>query len=264
MRGSLRMAAGIAVVALATVPLALAQMLANAMGRGSRSKAPRLWHATILRVLGIRVHVEGRLARGRPLLIAANHVSWTDIMVLGASADVHFIARADMADWPVMGRLAKIQRVIFVERARRHSSAAQVHAIAGRLGAGDPVVLFAEGTTGDGNRILPFKSTLFGAAQRAIGELAQDHVLVQPVAIAYTHVQGVVTGRRERASLAWIGDTELWPHLRSLFARGLIDVELRFGEPIVFAGDGDRKAVARQVEAQVRAMTAAAWRGTPG
>lgn len=261
MRGGLRMAFGIAAVALVTPPLALWLAVANRTGLPGAALAPRLWHRTILRVLGIRVHVKGKLAAGRPLLVAANHVSWTDIMVIGATADVYFIAKAELADWPIMGRLAKLQRVIFVERDRKHRSRAQVHAIAERLHSGDPVVLFAEGTTGDGNNLLPFKSTLFGAAQAALLEIPEQSVLVQPVAIAYTRTQGVVMGRRERARVSWIGDTPLLPHLRGLFATSAIDVEVRFGEPVAFSETGDRKAVAREIETRVRSMVAAVRRG---
>lgn len=259
----MRMALGVATVALATGPLALWLAVANRFGLPGAATAPRLWHRTILWALGIRVHVKGCLAEGRPLLIASNHVSWTDIMAIGATADVYFTAKAELADWPIMGRLAKLQRVVFVERDRKHRSRAQVHDIAKRLHAGDPIVLFAEGTTDDGNHLLPFKSTLFGAAQAALLEIPEHSVLVQPVAIAYTRTRGVVMGRRERARLSWIGDTPLLPHLRNLFATGAIDVELRFGEPIVFSETGDRKAVAREAEAQVRRMMTAALRAAP-
>lgn len=263
MRAGLRMAAGIGAVALATGPLALWLAVANRTGLPGAAAAPRLWHRTILGALGIRVHVKGKPAAGRPLLIAANHVSWTDIMVIGAAADVHFIAKAELAGWPVMGRLARLQRVIFVERERRHRSRAQVNAIARRLHAGDPVVLFAEGTTGDGTRLLAFKSTLFGAAQAALSEIPEQSVLVQPVAIAYTRAQGVVMGRQARARLAWIGDAPLLGHIRSLFAAGAIDAVLCFGEPIAFCETGDRKAVARAAEAQVREMMTAVLRAPP-
>lgn len=260
MIGRLRIAVGLAAVAAATLPLALTQVVALRTGLIGEAAAPRLWHRLIVRVLGIRITAAGRLAEGRPLLIAANHVSWTDIMVLGAIADVHFIARADMARWPVLGRLATLQRTVFVDRERRRNAGAQAREIAERLAGGDPMVLFAEGSTGDGNRLLPFKSTLFGAAQMALRALPEHSVLVQPVALAYTRRHGLPMDRRQRGRVAWIGDATLWPHLKELLRVGALDVEVHFGEPLPFAEDASRKEVARLAEARVRAMMAAALR----
>src|SRR5690606_28225275 len=109
--------------------------------------------------------------------------------------------------WPVMGTFARLQRSVFVERERRRASPEQAREIAARLADGDPMVLFAEGTTGDGNRVLPFKTTLFGAAQLALTTLGAERVLVQPAAIAYMRRNGLPLDLRERSGIAWIGDT---------------------------------------------------------
>src|SRR5690606_12850271 len=142
--------------AVATPPLALWQTAALRTGLMDPRRAPRLWHRLVLRLVGMRVHVHGAPASARPLLIASNHVSWTDIMALGATTDVHFIAKAEVAGWPVFGRLAKLQRTLFVDRARPRKAGEQAGAIAERLANGEPMVLFAEGTTSDGNGVLPF------------------------------------------------------------------------------------------------------------
>lgn len=258
---TLRLVGALAVVAAAVLPLALAQAVALATGWWSDGMAPRLWHRTVLKVLGIRVHMKGTLATGRPLLIASNHVSWTDIMVLGSLGRLHFVAKAEVRSWPVMGTLARLQRTVFVERERRRATPEQAREIGERLKDGDPMVLFAEGTTGDGNRVLPFNTTLFGAAQLALGTLESDRVLVQPVAIAYVRRGGLRLDRRERAALAWIGDTPLLPHLRHLMTAGVMDVEVHFGEAIAFSAVSNRKTVARQAEKAVREMLAPALAG---
>lgn len=252
---------GIATVAVATPLLASAQWLVLRTRIFGDGYAPRFWHGLICRALGIRVHVKGRLAEGRPLLIASNHVSWTDVMVLGSIAPVHFIARGDLAGWPVMGTLSKLARTVFIDRERRSAAPEQARQIADRLSSGDPMVLFAEGTCGDGNHLLPFKTTLFAAAQLALDAMPGDSVLIQPAAIVYKRLHGIPTGRRERAALAWIGDVDLLPHLRSVLAIGAIDVEVHLGEPVPFTAGSNRKEVARRVEAEVRAMAAAAIRG---
>lgn len=257
-----RLTLALAAFAAATPPLALWQAVALRTGFMDQRRAPRLWHRMVARLIGLRIHVHGAPARDRPLLIAANHVSWTDIMALGAAADVHFIAKAEVAGWPLFGRLAKLQRTVFIDRARPRRAGEQAGAIAARLANGEPMVLFPEGTTSDGNRLLPFKSTLFAAAQMAMGERegGAGNAAVQPVAIVYTRLHGMPMGRRHRMRASWIGDQTLVPHLRELLGEGGIDVELHFGEPVAFGPGADRKQVAREVERRVREMMTAALR----
>jgi len=258
--GMVRMILALAIFAAATPALALWQAVALRTGLMDERRAPRLWHRMVAGLLGLRIHVHGELAQRRPLLIAANHISWTDIMVLGATADIHFIAKAEVAGWPLFGWLAKLQRTVFIDRARPRSTGEQAGVIAARLANGEPMVLFAEGTTSDGGRLLPFKSALFAAAQMAMGPLvgktgkAGDGAAVQPVAIVYTRLHGMKMGRRDRMKMSWIGDQTLVPHLSALLGRGGVDVEVHFGEPIAFGPGADRKQVAREAEERVRQM----------
>ncbi|RWD05313.1 MAG: 1-acyl-sn-glycerol-3-phosphate acyltransferase [Mesorhizobium sp.] len=240
---------------LVLVPL---QILSMKTGLWPETLILKIWHRMIARALGLRIHVKGALSARRPLLVASNHISWTDIMVLGSRVDVKFIARADMANWPMIGMLSKLQRTVFIERERKRSSGDQASEIASRMANGDAMVLFAEGSTGDGNLLLPFKSTLFGAASMAISEGATEAVFIQPVAIVYTRLHGVPLGRRHRPIAAWIGDEDLMPHLKVLLAEGALDVELHFGEPIAFSKGSNRKETARLMESRVREMVQAA------
>jgi lyso-ornithine lipid O-acyltransferase len=221
--------------------------------------APRLWYRCALRALGWRLRHEGRMADARPLLIVANHVSWGDIVVLGALEELTFIAKSEVADWPVIGWLARLQRIIFVERERRNKAAAQAGEIAGRLDEHLPAVLFAEGTTGDGNHLLPFKSSLFGAL--ALNKSAP--VTVQPVSIAYTRLYGVPMGTWERNIASWVGERSLGFHLDLLSQHGPLDVELRWGEPLVLPERFDRKLTAASAESAIRTMMAAQLRQRP-
>lgn len=255
-----RVGVGLVLIVLATTLVAIFQPVALRTGLFSDKLVPRLWHKFALKVFGIRVRVTGKIAAGRPLLLASNHTSWIDIVVLGASADVHFIAKADMSRWPVMGWLSTLQRTVFVERERPRQSDRQASEIGMRLVAGDPMVLFAEGTTSDGNQLLPFKSTLFGAASMALAATPGKTVLIQPVAIAYTRLQGMPMGRRYRVHSAWIGDQDLFPHLVAILKEGAMDVEIRFGEPVEFDAASNRKQVARLIEGRVRDMLTSALR----
>lgn len=254
--GTLRLVLALALFAAVTPFFALYQLAAIKTGLLNAGRAPRIWHALVLRLLGLRVHVAGEVAKARPLLLVSNHVSWTDIVVLGSLAEIHFISKAEVADWPVIGTLARLQRTVFVDRAARRRAGDQVGEIAGRLAEGAPMVLFAEGTSADGNIVLPFKSTLFAAA----GAFSGGGAAVQPVAIAYTRQHGMVLGRQHRPRAAWIGGEPLAPNLVRLLKEGAMDVEIRFGEVLPAAHEMRRKALAREAERQVRAMVAAALR----
>lgn len=261
MIGTLRLVLALAIVAVVSPPMALWQVIAlHSKGRLDDGLIPRLWHRMVVRLLGLRIRIFGEMAARRPLLIASNHVSWSDIMVLGSLADLHFIAKSEVAGWPVFGTLARLQRSVFIERAARRKAGAQAGEIATRMTNGDPMVLFAEGTTGDGNIVLPFKSTLFAAAQMALDAVENATVAVQPVAIVYTRLHGMPLDRRHRVHASWTGDTDLVPHLRKLLREGALDVEVHFGEPLDFRPGANRKEVARKVEESVRTMMASALR----
>lgn len=260
MIGTIRLTLALLIAAAATPSLALWQVFALRTGLVDERRAPRVWHRLVTRLLGFRIHVHGEPATDRPLLIVANHISWTDIMVIGSLADVHFVAKSELGGWPIMGKLSRLQRTVFVERAARARSGEQAGEIATRLSNGDPMVLFAEGSTSDGNLMLPFKSTLFAAAHMAMEANGGEAVTIQPVAIAYTRLQGMPMGRQHRVHAAWIGDRVLLPHIRELLSEGAVDLEVHFGEPVAVMPGANRKQVAREVEARVRAMMAAALR----
>jgi 1-acyl-sn-glycerol-3-phosphate acyltransferase len=258
MIGTLRTVFALACVALLTLAIALPQWLCVTTGLCRGRRLLRLWHRTAARLLGLRIRVFGNLAHGRPLLIASNHVSWIDIVVLAAVADVCFIAKSEMARWPVFGWFSRMQRSVYVERDRRGKSGRQASEIAARLAEGDVMVLFAEGTTGDGNQILPFKTTLFGAASMMLSAGNHEEMWIQPVALAYTRLQGLPMGRQHRGIAAWVGDEDLVPHLATVLREGALDVEVHFGEAVPFTAKSSRKDVARQVEERVREMLHAA------
>ena len=125
---------------------------------------PLLYHRLCCRIMGLKVRVVGAPSRARPTLFVSNHVTYFDIPVLGSILPVSFVAKVEVAQWPGYGLLAKLQRTVFVDR-RRHTTAKQRDSIQARLAAGDPLVLFPEGTSNDGNRILPFRSALLSVAE---------------------------------------------------------------------------------------------------
>ncbi len=240
--------------ALFTLPLLPVQYVSMRMERFVHKSLPRFWHTVIAKLLGLKVQVIGELSRERPLLIAANHSSWADIVVLSSVAEVSFIAKSEVKTWPLFGLLAILQRSVFVERHRKQTTGHQADTIAGRLAKGDAMVLFAEGTTSDGNRVLPFKSALFGAAQVALRDTEAHKVLIQPVSIAYTRVHGLPMGRYMRPVSSWPGTVPLIANLIIMVREGALDVEVRIGAPVEFTPKSSRKAVSAAMERQVRAM----------
>lgn len=260
--GTLRLLFVAVVLAAMTALLGPLQILAIRRGWPLARRLPFLWHRVAARVIGLRLHLTGAPAPGRPLLLVANHQSWADIVALGAVMPLSFIAKSEVAGWPVFGLLAKLQRTVFVAREARGRTGEQADAIGERLNAGDAIVLFAEGTTSDGNRVLPFKTALFGAAQASLKRSGTEAVLVQPVSIAYTKANGIAMGRYGRPLAAWPGDVELAPHLLAFLREGAVDAEIRFGEPIRFDAMSDRKAVARRCESVVSALLVESLRGS--
>jgi len=249
----------IAVITLVLIP---AQWLSVVLRLPTRRAIPVAYHRMICAMLGVRIRVVGARARTHPLLIVSNHVSWLDISVITALMPAVFVAKREVASWPLFGLLAKLQRTVFVDRARRHQVGATNAEIARRLAEGDPVVLFAEGTSSDGNRVLPFRSALIGSARDALAQAEHaGAVLIQPLSIAYTSLQGIPMGRQHRPVAAWYGALDLMPHLGRIIAEGALDVTVTWGEPIAFDGAADRKAVTRALEDKVRHITAQALRG---
>jgi 1-acyl-sn-glycerol-3-phosphate acyltransferase len=263
MLAEIRFFGTVVLAALALLVLLPFHLVAVRIGGPSSMKVAQLWQRFTCFLIGIRVTVHGAPVAERPLLLLSNHNSWLDIPVLASVAPVSFIAKSEVATWPVVSFLARAQRTVFVDRKNRHATGVHADEVAGRLSRGDIIVLFAEGTSSDGNTVLPFRSALVGAAQRAIeGEAAAT---VQPVAIAYRRMLGLPLGRQHRPRVAWYGGTSLLPHLRRVLSDGGIDVEVVFGPARRLAARDDRKAVTREAGDLVRRLVAALNAGrSPG
>ena len=233
MKGA-RVAVGLAVGALYVAGAAL-------LRRRGASVGLHRWLCVVLRV---RVRRFGTPGPGRRLIVA-NHVSWLDVLVLGAMEPMAFLAKREVgSDWRSRW-LVDFQGAVYVDRERKRCIPAVNADMAARMAAGGPVALFAEGTTSDGTRILPLKSSHFEAA-RAVG------AWVQPVYLDYRLVAGLPATRAERADVAWYGDSAFLPSLRWVLACGGVACDVHYGEP--FAPDADRKTLARSAQARITAL----------
>lgn len=257
-----RVAFTLSVLALLFLVLYPIQRLAFWSGLKIADRLPVFFHRAAVALIGINIKVEGTPAQGRPLLLVSNHVSWLDISLLGSRFPLSFIAKSEVDGWPIIGLFARLQRTIYIERQRRQATGKTTHEIGSRLQQGDCLVLFAEGTSSDGGRVLPFRSALLGGVRAALlTDQKSTSILVQPVAIAYHGYRGLPMDRRQRAAYAWFGDMELAPHLLGVLADGAIDVTLCFGAPVLLNLQDDRKQASRLLEMAARALLYNALQG---
>ncbi len=214
---------------------------------------PFRFHRWLLHVFGIRVKVSGAIEPGGGVLIAANHSSWIDILTVSSIGPISFIAKSEVNTWPGFGLLARLQQTIYVARDRRSKTAEQRDEIKERLAGGDTIVLFPEGTSSDGNRVLTFKSALMSAAEGTIpdGKGGERPIRVQPVSIAYTRLYGLPMNRAYRPFYAWYGDMDLVPHLWDMARLGPFNCEITIHPSMTVADVGSRKALAAKCEALV-------------
>jgi 1-acyl-sn-glycerol-3-phosphate acyltransferase len=223
---------------------------------------PILYHRVCCRLLDLHIEVRGIVSTAKPTLFVCNHSSYLDISVLGSLVPGSFVAKAEVADWPFFGFLAKLQRTVFVDRQRRTTTRRQRDELARRLDAGDNLILFPEGTSNDGNRTLPFRSALFGVAERKdeSGRTLQP-LTIQPVSLAYVRLNGMPIGRSLRPYVAWYGDMDLFGHLWRLAGLGRITVAVEFHPPVTLDQFASRKALCEHCHRMVAEGVAAAIGG---
>jgi len=265
--GTKMRAAGILICLLVfTLPVMAVQGVLLRLSSPYARMLPHWYHRKVCRLLGIRLNSDGKIASDRPVLIVANHISWLDISVLSAVAPVSFVAKSEVESWPFISWLAKLQRTVFVKRQCRTDVGRVVNEMAERFSDRDALVVFAEGTSTDGNRVLSFHSSLLSPAFSKDSSEDQDvpsapSVAVQTLSIAYTHLHGIPLGRDDRKLVAWYGDMEMAIHVWELLKAGPLDVRISISEPVMLKDYQDRKQLARFAEEEIRANVVLMLRG---
>ena len=216
-----------------------------------------LFHKMGCVFLGIRVKMIGEPLHNRPTLLLANHISWTDIIAIGSVADVTFVSKTGVRNTFFVGFMASLQRTLFVDYNRRQDAHRTSSEMAKRLAANNAVLLFAEGHRDLGTHVQPFRSALVGAAQAAMEEGGAKDVAIQPVTIAYTHLQGLPVSRNERSGISGMNARGFRAVVTNLLTSGMKDVTIAFGAPIPLGPETDRKIVTKLAETQVRRMLVA-------
>jgi len=203
-----------------------------------RARVQQLWSRGVCRILAVHTRLEGQAPHGSFLLVA-NHLSYLDVVVLGAHMPCAFVAKSEIARWPVLGFLARAMGTLFVERERKRSLGPLNRRLAERLEHGEALVLFPEGTSTDGGQVLPFRAALLEPAA-ALG------LPVRYAALRYSTPSGEAPASE---SVCWWGDITFVAHALGMLRLERIEATLLFGsDPIVAP---DRKTLAARLQRAV-------------
>lgn len=221
-------------------------VLMIALAPHKRHRVAQVFFKGCVALTGLRLVITGAPS-GRTVMFAANHASYLDIIVLGAAIPGGvFVAKSEVADWPLFGFLARLSRTIFISR-NGQDAALQRTVLAARMNKGHALVLFPEGTSTNGASIKRFKSTLFAALDDV-----RAQPWVQPVSLVYArHVKGPLLSQAEREQFTWFGDMTLAPHLLNVFGGSGCEVEVTFHQPLNAVQFDDRKLIAKACEEAV-------------
>lgn len=195
-------------------------------------------YAILAYIIGVRIVRIGKPATHRPLLVISNHSGYADIYALGAAMPIAFTPKSDIRWWPIVGWCCHLSGCVFIERKPSRLPEAQ-QAIRRALKSGRAICLFAEGTTNDGTHIKPFKSGFFSLAEE------DPELLVQPVALRYTHRNGIPLDAAGRAEVAWHGDVTLVPHMMRFLSWRNVTAEVQFLTPVSLSDFASRKELAQ-------------------
>lgn len=214
----------------------------------SRITWPHLFHHILTKILGFDIHVHGQVTQDSPTLFVSNHSSYLDIPILGSLLYGSFIAKAEVNSWPLFGFLSRLQETVFIER-RAIRAGKQGEILLNRLKQNRNLILFPEGTSSDGQHILPFKSSLFSVVEKGLEDGGK--VFVQPISVVCTKVSGLSMGDMWRPFYAWYGDMTLVPHLWDAFKIGSFEIDVTFHPPVTIDEFGSRKLLAQHCQQAV-------------
>ena len=203
----------------------------------------RGWARLVRPLTGMRATAQGAIP-ARPFLLIANHLSYMDIALLALYVDSVFVAKLEIASWPLLGRIVRAADTIFIDRTRRSDVNRVNGEIAAALARGDGVVVFAEGTSSSGDEVLPLKPSLLeAAATRAV-----------PVHYARLSYRTGAALPPAREVVCWWGDADFFAHLLELLRLPEFGALVHFG-PEAVPGQ-DRKSLARELHARISALPA--------
>ena len=203
------------------------------------------FHRTCCKIFSIRCHIKGELADTRPVLYVANHISYIDVFVLGGIIPGYFIAKSEVASWPILGWLAKLQNTLFFER-KSVKVKGQLKVMTEHFNDKGNLILFPEGTSTEGEHVEPFKSSLLQSIEKA-----DVDVLIQPVTIAYSHYKNQAMNQFVRDHYAWYGSMPFASHFFGALGMGKSDVQIILHPSVALKDFETRKECAHHCWQQV-------------
>ncbi len=223
-------------------------LIVNVVAPNARSKVRRLWCRGTCRIIGISIERSGVIAEGHPVLFVANHVSYIDVIVLGAHVDATFIAKSEISSWPFFGPLARLTGTMFVRRYWRCANL-QLNQIKERMTRGEDFILFGEGTSSNGLQVLPFKTSLFGVVEP--WRMSQA-ATAQPVTLIYRSLMDGTPFDHHNADLyAWFGARPMVPHLSRVLRMKGAKVQVIFGAACYSWAKQGRKEFATRMRSDI-------------
>ncbi len=204
---------------------------------------PLIFHKFLLKILGIRLSIKGKPSERKPLILIGNHSSYLDIIILGSVLPVCFVAKSEIKGWFLFGTLASLQNSIFIDR-RNFKALDSLKKISKNLSSNFAIIIFPEGTTNNGKRVLKFRASLFKIFE-------DDPTLgLQNFSLCYTHINSMPLDNRMRPNIAWYGEMNLITHLKRLLHYSSIGAKLQFHPTIVPHGV-TRKIISEESREQV-------------
>ena len=209
---------------------------------------PRLWQRAVRKIFGIKVEITGHPYTDDQTIYISNHLSYLDIPVIGSTLKASFVAKEDLAGWPVFGFLSKLQQTAFISRARKDAKK-EKHALDNMLNEGKSLILFPEGTSSDGSTVLPFKSSLFSIALK--NDSDRD-ITIQPITLKIIQVNGENADKQHVRDLySWHGDMTLSPHLLSFMKCRGATISMTFHQTYKASDFDCRKALSKECYGRV-------------
>ncbi len=232
-----------------TALCALVQSIALLLPGRAKIVVPQIYWRGMCAIMGLGLRVTGAIAQrtadARPVVYVSNHSSWLDILVLGARLDACFTAKQEVGTWPLIGTVARLGRSVYIRR-QRNSTGRERDEMRARLAAGDNLILFPEGTTSDGARVLPFRSAFLSIAELPVTPEGLPPI-VQPISVVYDRLSGLPTGRATRPILAWYGDMEIASHFWQLAQYRGMRASILLHAPLDPRDFPNRKALAQAI-----------------
>ncbi|MDG2186964.1 MAG: lysophospholipid acyltransferase family protein [Hyphomicrobiales bacterium] len=235
------------VIIIITIILVPIQTILHLLKIRASYLLPMLYHRILLKLFDIKITVKGEI-NDQPGLIVSNHGSWVDIFLISSVLRTVFVAKKDVSTWPFISFLARLQKTIFIDRNNPKKLMKTVKDIEKRILKNEKIVIFPEGTSSDGNKILPFKSSIFILCDL----IKEKNATIQPISIAYTKYNGLAIDRISRPLIAWYGNMNLLSHLYFMIKSGSFDVEITFHNKIDISEKKSRKEIANECEKQIR------------